>query len=286
MIQLLSIKKQVIIMQVKNEVLHIISNETKDNIKELNVVTPSIYTSIFSKYAISHDTDLNDEDKVTNNFLNEKIFLFEDLQNQTSKNALELGKSTAKAISAIKEKDEATLGEVLQETQKLRLEIEKLKESMYRDELTATFNRKWVHDNLLKEEEDCFKQDGTLAVIDLNYFKQINDTHGHVIGDKVLLFVANQLKTMREHVVRYGGDEFVIIFSKNITKKTALRKLDELRESIINKKLKSKDSSFRVSFSLGVCEFKEDDNLASIVELADKNMYEDKIEIKKKITGI
>ncbi|MEA3330635.1 MAG: GGDEF domain-containing protein [Campylobacterota bacterium] len=158
-------------MQVQNETLHIISNETKDNIKELSVVTPSIYTSIFSKYAISHDTDLSDEDKVTNDFLNEKIFLFEDLQNQTSKNALELSKSTAKAISAIKEKDDTTLSEVLKETQELRLEIEKLKESMYRDELTGVFNRKWVHDNLVKEEDDSFKQSGTLALIDLNYFK-------------------------------------------------------------------------------------------------------------------
>ncbi|MCD6433723.1 MAG: GGDEF domain-containing protein, partial [Sulfurimonas sp.] len=264
-------------MQVENETLQIISNETKDNIQELSVVTPSIYTSIFSKYATSHDTDLSDEEKVTNNFLNEKIFLFEDLQNQTSKNALKLSKSTDKAISAIKEKDEATLSEVLQETQQLRHEIEKLKESMYRDELTGAFNRKWVHDNLLKEEGDSFKQDGTLALIDLNYFKQVNDIHGHIVGDKVLLFISNQLKTLREHVVRYGGDEFVIIFSKNTTEKTALKKLDELRESIIHKKLRSKDSSFRVSFSFGVCEFKENDNLDSTVELADKHMYEDKI---------
>ncbi|MEA3331818.1 MAG: GGDEF domain-containing protein [Campylobacterota bacterium] len=119
-----------------------------------------------------------------------------------------------------------------------------------------------------------------------NHFKQVNDTYGHIVGDKVLLFIANQLKTMREHVVRYGGDEFIIIFSKNITKKTALRKLNELREGVVHKKLKSKDLSFRVSFSFGVCEFKENDNLTSTVELADKNMYDDKIEIKKKITGI
>ncbi len=273
-------------MQADSKVLHIISNETKEDIGELNVVTPSIYTSIFSKHADTHDTDLSDEDKVTNNFLDEKISLFENLQNKTSKNALKLSENTNKAISAIQDKDETVLKKVLQETKELRDEIEKLKEHLYKDELTNSYNRKWLQDNILKDGTKNFKEKGTLALIDLNYFKTVNDTFGHVIGDKVLLFITNQLKEMREHVVRYGGDEFIIIFSKNITKKIALSKLDKLRESVIKKKLKSNDTSFRVSFSFGVSEFKEDDTLTEVLELADKNMYDDKIQIKKRVTGI
>ena len=273
-------------MKINNKVLQIISNETKDNIDELDVVTPSIYSSIFSKYASSHDADLEDEDKITDHFLDGKIHTLQNVQEQTSKNALTLGEHTDRAISAIQDKDETILKEVLHETQELRKEIEKLKEYIYKDELTNTFNRKWIHDHLLKNNSKQLKQNGTLAIIDLNYFKIVNDTYGHIVGDKVLLFIANQLKEMRENVIRFGGDEFIVIFSKNVKKDIAHSKLYNLREDITKKKLKSKDSSFRVSFSFGVTEFNENDNLGDVIESADKNMYNDKIEIKKRITGI
>jgi diguanylate cyclase (GGDEF)-like protein len=273
-------------MKIDDKILQVISNETKENIEKLDVVTPSIYTSIFSKHAMSHNAVLEDEDKITEALLDKKISMFEEIGEQTTQNALTLSEHTDRAISAIQDKDETILKEVLHETQALRKEIEKLKEYLYKDELTNTFNRKWIQDNLLKSEDKKFKHNGTLAIIDLNYFKIINDTYGHIIGDKVLLYIATQLKEIKENVIRFGGDEFIIIFSKNIKKDTAHSKLYNLREDMIKKKLKSKDSSFRVSFSFGITEFNEDDTLNDVIESADKNMYDDKIEIKKRITGI
>ena len=123
-------------------------------------------------------------------------------------------------------------------------------------------------------------------MIDLNYFKLVNDTFGHIVGDKVLIYIANKLKLTKESVVRYGGDEFIIIFSKEISRDSALKKLDKIRDGVISKKLKSNNSEFRVSFSFGASEFKENDTLSGIIEDADKNMYNDKIQIKKKVTGI
>ena len=267
-------------------VLEIISNETKENIDTLNIVTPSIYSSVFSKYALFHKTDLSDEEKTTNSILNGKIAMFENIQEQTTKNALALSKSTNKAITAMQDKDEELLQEVIQETHELRKEVEKLKEYIYKDELTNVFNRKWMHDNILEGEDKIFKKSGTLAIIDLNYFKSINDTYGHIVGDKVLVFIATQLKNMRENIVRFGGDEFIVFFSKNIKEATAHSKLNSLRETMIKKKLKSKDSSFRVSFSFGITQYTKGNKLSDIIETADKNMYEDKINIKKRITGI
>ena len=212
--------------------------------------------------------------------------MFQNLQDETSKNVIELSANTSKAISAIKAKDENMLNEVLKETQNLRKEIEKLKESVYKDELTHAFNRKWLNDTFLADEDDKFSVAGTLAIIDLNYFKLVNDTHGHIVGDKVLIYIANQLKKTRESVIRYGGDEFIIIFSKNTDSATALKRLDKIREDIIKVKLKAAKGAFKVSFSFGAYEFKENDILADVIELADKNMYNDKIEIKKRVTGI
>lgn len=273
-------------MAANEEILKIISNESLHSACEMKIVTPSIYHSIFDNNANAYNADLTDEEKISNDILNKQISIFQNLQSETSKNAQKLSDSTNKAILAIKDKNESSLQEVLRETQELRKEIEKLKESVYKDELTHSYNRKWLHDNFLAEGSDNFIKNGTLAIIDLNYFKLVNDTFGHIVGDKVLIFIANQLKKTRESVTRYGGDEFIIIFSEKVTQESALRKLNDIREDIISKKLKAGDSAFRVSFSFGAHEFKKDDSLSDVIELADKNMYNDKVQIKKRVTGI
>lgn len=273
-------------MKADSRLLEIISHETKDTINSMDVVTPTIYASIFSKFASLHGTDISEEESITNGLLNDKIALFTNMQNQTSENAKKLSDNTDKAIFAIKGKDETTLAEILEETQELREEINKLKEIMYKDELTNVYNRKWLHDNILDGSVQGFKNSGTLAIIDLNFFKIVNDTYGHTVGDKVLVFIANLLKRVEKNVVRYGGDEFIVIFSDETTEKNALLKLNAIREDLLTKHLKIKDISFKVSFSVGVQEFKKGDSLSDIIEKADINMYNDKAEIKKRITWI
>ena len=273
-------------MSKNKEVLKIISNETKNSIDQLSVVTPSVYASIFSKFATNHNTEIEDEKELARDLMIMECTNLTDLQTQASKSAMQLSKNTNKAINAIKEKDEEVLNTVLKETENLRREIEKLKESVYKDELTNVQNRKWLHDNFLKENSKCFKGDGTLAIIDLNYFKIVNDTFGHIVGDKVLIFMANQLRKTKSSVIRYGGDEFIVIFSNKISQSQALSTLNSLREDIIAKKLKAQEASFRVSFSFGASKFRVGENLAEVIENADKNMYKDKLKIKKRVTGI
>ena len=273
-------------MESNEAILKIISNETIDATRNISIITPSIYKSLFVKNATMHGTDLSEEDKITDTLLDSKINMCNTTQEQNSKNITKLSDSTNKAIVAMKEKDEATLGEVLRETNELRKEIEKLKEAVYKDELINVHNRKWMHDKFLDEDSSEFKKAGTLAIIDLNYFKLVNDTYGHVIGDKVLVFIANQLKMTKESVVRYGGDEFIVLFSDMIDQETAFNKLNHIREKVISKKLKTNDASFRVSFSIGTYQFKRGESLSETIELADKNMYSDKVKIKQEVTGI
>jgi diguanylate cyclase len=273
-------------MQADKETLQIISNETKGSINHISVVTPSMYASIFKNFALSHKTQIENEKDLANDLIMGECSRLTDLQIQTSKNVQQLSKNTDMAIGAIKDKNESLLNDILHETENLRKELEKLKKSVYRDELTNTFNRKWLHDNVLNEDLQSFNTSGTLAMIDLNYFKIINDTYGHIIGDKVLVFIANQLKKTKESVIRYGGDEFIVIFSNSSIHKNAFSELDRLREEILHKQVKVKDDLFRMSFSIGIQEFKRDDILAEIIEQADKDMYDDKMKIKKRITGI
>jgi len=273
-------------MNKKKKELTIITNETRDTIAQMDVVTPSIYASLFSKIAQEHNQNLDNELEISHDIVQEECSSLRELQASAGENANKLSSSTDKAIHAIKEKDESMLQEILKETEALRLEIEKLKASVYKDELTHAYNRKWFHDTYIDEDTRAFKKAGILAMIDLNYFKEVNDTHGHIIGDKVLIFFANELRKTRHNVVRYGGDEFVIIFPESCSLTEAQKSLHQIREDIIEKKLKAHNSTFRVSFSFGLTHFNSNDELTKVIEDADKIMYEDKIQIKKRVTGI
>jgi len=266
--------------------LRIISNETKNSIDQISIVTPSIYASIFTQFASKYNTDIIDEAGYSQDLLQLEYSALTKLQDDTAINAQVLSQSTTKAISAIQDKDESKLNEVLKETQSLRAEIEKLKESVYKDELTHTFNRKWLHDNYLNSENTKFNESGILAMIDLNYFKIVNDTHGHIIGDKVLIFIANELQKSGFKTIRYGGDEFIMLFPKEQTEENVLQLLNKTRENIITKKLKAHNTFFKTSFSIGTCKYSAGEHLTKVIEIADKNMYEDKIKIKKRIPNI
>jgi len=273
-------------MREQSQLLQIITNEIKSSMDELEIVTPTVFTSLFSELATKHQLELNDEEKTALELIGKECANLTALQSKTSDNALRLSHTTSRAISAIQAKDEMILNEVLQETQALREEIEKLKETMYKDMLTNTFNRKWLHDNYIKNQSNVSNRTGILALVDLNYFKKINDTYGHVIGDKVLVFLAGEFLNIGYPVVRYGGDEFIIMFPDTLSEKDVYTIMTDFREDILKKKLKANKQLFTVSFSFGLQKFDSNEVCTEVLEAADRHMYEDKISIKNRIKGI
>ena len=263
--------------------LMIISNEIKEEICRLDLVTPEICSAIFMQKAKEHN--IEDIQALEKKVLDAQLAHFLEIQGETTKQANKLTQTTSKAIEAIEGKNDATLNDVLLEAKKLRQEVQKLRESLYKDELTGVYNRKWLYDNLV-DEDDLFTKEGVLAVIDLNYFKLVNDTYGHIIGDKVLVFVANQLKKTKAEVIRYGGDEFLVVFLNESSSETVKTQLRKIRDELLKKHLKAKNAEFRVSFSIGVAKFSTEDHFNEIVDVADQDMYEDKIAIKKIVKGI
>jgi len=268
------------------KLLKIVSNDTKNSISQLSIVTPSIYASIFSEVAKKNNVKFDNEEELSHDILGSEYLKLNALQEQTDKNVKNLSETTNKAIEAIAKKDDRLLEHILNETKALKKEIHMLKKSVYQDELTHTYNRKWLNDTCLGSEGENFLNNGTLAIIDLNYFKQINDTYGHIIGDKVLVFITNALKTLKVPVIRYGGDEFIILFGSKTTQKEATEFLNSIRDNVLSKKLKAQNNLFRVSFSFGVTTFETTEGFMQVVEKADKAMYQDKIKIKKRVTGI
>ncbi len=199
----------------------------------------------------------------------------------TTNKVHELDKTTQKAMAAMGDKNEVLLQEAIDETQALRLEVETLKKNLYKDTLTKVYNRKWLNSELLDKNEN-FTFNGSLFLIDLNYFKYVNDTFGHIAGDKVLVYVANHLQKLGTDIVRYGGDEFLIIFREKITSELG-QTMHINRELLLKKRLKFNDKKFSTSYSYGGIDFKAGNNFSEILESADTLMYSDKEKIKQRI---
>lgn len=126
-----------------------------------------------------------------------------------------------------------------------------------------------------------YKRDFSLAVIDVDDFKSINDTHGHMVGDFVLKKLAGILKkTLRKSdiITRYGGDEFTVILPE-INEEQARRAMERVKEGIDGQKFPIEDTGKKISFSIsaGIAAYNEDvGNKTRLFEAADADMYKDK----------
>jgi diguanylate cyclase (GGDEF)-like protein len=116
----------------------------------------------------------------------------------------------------------------------------------------------------------------SLIMVDVDFFKSINDTFGHTIGDAVLKSVAAHMKTYIRYsdmCCRYGGDEFVITLI-NTDKEQAFEIAERIRNEVTCCRLKAENGEpVRVSLSMGVAEYDETESAEKLVEHADKAMY-------------
>jgi len=160
-------------------------------------------------------------------------------------------------------------------TEQKQLENE-LQELSIKDNLTSLYNQRHFYRVLQKEMARAGRQNHPLCLLllDLDNFKQLNDSRGHLAGDRILERVAQIIKECtREHVdytFRYGGDEFTIILTE-----TNPRQAQEVAERI-NQMLPRSIEHEHLTLSIGLAEFTSSVSLESFINSADKAMYEAK----------
>lgn len=240
-----------------------ITNEVKHRIEMMKIVFPATYGKIYSEKAHERNIDLSPEELVTSEMLDERMV----------RHIISLAECTDQAIDAIEHQDKAKLETILQETKILRAEIQELQKIIYEDHLTKSYNRKWFDDTILTHDKISLRGSGTIVMIDLNKFKAINDNYGHIVGDKVLIHVAEQLKQSGARVVRYGGDEFLLIFDAAVSNETIHLKMEEILNHFKKVHFKIEDKSFKINFAYGMATFKEGEDILYVIEKADKSMY-------------
>jgi len=163
----------------------------------------------------------------------------------------------------------------------LRIKQDELKQQALTDQLTGLNNRRYFDLFITREIDKLKRAGGRLAflMVDINNFKHINDSKGHVFGDYILKEFAQILQNASrtsDLVIRYGGDEFLItMYEENDSEKLLIER--------INKSIAAWNqlhSDYPLSLSFGVSYLALGDSVQDVIEAADRKMYQDKLRQK------
>ncbi|MBI4826355.1 MAG: GGDEF domain-containing protein [Nitrospirae bacterium] len=162
----------------------------------------------------------------------------------------------------------------------LRSKHLELKTLALHDILTGLYNRNYLDIYLEREQKKIKRYGGSLTcfMFDLNNFKHINDTYGHLHGDGVLREFASILKNSirdTDLIVRYGGDEFFIIKPESSGHENDIM-LQRIRQNIAKWNEEYGSENYSLSFSYGHAVYDQDKDIEQVIEKADAEMYKDK----------
>lgn len=167
---------------------------------------------------------------------------------------------------------------------------ERLREISIRDSLTNLYNRRHILERL-DEHITISRRSGhdiCVAILDLDHFKDINDTYGHLAGDAVLVRFARMVEeNLREYdlVGRYGGEEFIVVFPATILEQ-AHGIIERILGSVRGREIVHEDNRIAVTFSGGIASLLEDKKVKSaegLISEADKRLYRAKEEGRDRI---
>ncbi len=146
------------------------------------------------------------------------------------------------------------------------------------DELTGLFNRRHFEQNFEREflRAKRYNSDLSIAIIDIDFFKKVNDTYGHLCGDYVLREAAYMIQESfrkTDMVFRYGGEEFVVILTET-SLESALIPLERLRKKIEAKNLFYEGKNFNITVSIGLnSDTSKFESASEFLDAADKALY-------------
>ena len=175
-------------------------------------------------------------------------------------------------------------GKELKEHAKL---IRKFQSDGIHDPLTGLKNRRYMDEYLVSQCELNKRHEvpATLAIVDIDFFKKVNDTYGHEVGDQVIRAVAKELlgRARESDVVcRWGGEEFCL-FLNHVEGKPAERVLNQVRENIKSIKVNAADQILSITASIGATALRADKSFTELFNQADHALYKAKDDGRNKV---
>lgn len=174
-----------------------------------------------------------------------------------------------------------------EQTKKFERKLAEQQHKSMHDSLTKLSNRaafdEYFTQSMVRFHHQPF--DLALAVIDIDDFKNINDSYGHTAGDKTLQVIASTIQKQVSDdafVARYGGEEFVLIYTKQ-KQKELIKQLNSINKNIARLPFKFKNNKVSITLSIGVTHITIEDNIHTAFERADEAMYKAKSQGKDQV---
>ncbi|MDX9813384.1 MAG: GGDEF domain-containing protein [Sulfurimonas sp.] len=166
--------------------------------------------------------------------------------------------------------------------------MEKLRDTSLRDGMTGLHNRRFLEEFIdkLVSQAERNKDTYTLLMIDVDYFKMVNDTYGHDAGDKVIVELSKILKKSTRSsdlAIRYGGEEFLVLLN-NATKEGAMQVANKIHSTFSKTIFNFAHEEVRKTLSIGMAKFPQDTpSIWKCIKFADTALYEAKNSGRNKI---
>ncbi|MED5423677.1 MAG: GGDEF domain-containing protein [Pseudomonadota bacterium] len=276
-------------------------------IKEGRPITTQICDDLHKKYLL--DNKKNEKVREAGDKMNDALAYVTDMVREAKASTEQYGESLTGASNSLTQTDDieelkTILAAVAQDTEQMieknrRLEeeleqsgeematlqrdLDSIRKEAMTDGLTAISNRKAFDEKLkyVRQRSDEEASIFTLMLIDIDHFKNFNDTYGHQVGDQVLKLVAKTLTDGikgKDFAARYGGEEFAIILPESNAMAGEVVG-NALREAVAKKEVINRNSGEklgRITMSVGVAQYSGSESEEALIERADKALYKAK----------
>lgn len=163
--------------------------------------------------------------------------------------------------------------------------LNEMNDKIIKDELTGVYNRRFINERLPIDifKSISLKSPLSLVMLDIDFFKSINDNYGHFIGDSILsnlaLLINNSIRKDSDWMARYGGEEFIIVLD-NTDNDTAYKISEEIRKKVEQKVFEYEGNRIKITLSLGIYTLDKDtpdkNSVDLMINYADEKLYEAK----------
>ncbi len=253
-----------------------ITNLTINDLLNNEIILPSNYFDKFNQHAKTLEINLDDENfkNELNNIIIEDFQIIENYMNLIMSSTISLKDNTQNAKNAIINKDIDLLEDVYKRIVLLENEIKSLNDKLFLDDITNTFNKKWVYHKFL-DKNALFQEDGIAVLVDVIDYSYIQDEYGELLANNLLIFASKfiiqklEAEELNFKIVRFIENKFLIfILDSEKQKKEILNNIINLEQTLLNTTLKSNSGLFiKAKYNFKISGFKKNQESKEIFEI-------------------